>query len=66
MEVRVPNKWVGKSARDLQVRTNYGVSILAVKREEQIEVSPDPAKPLRQNDILVVLGSNSDISRLTD
>ena len=30
MEVRVPNKWVGKSARDLQVRTNYGVSILAV------------------------------------
>lgn len=68
IEVHVPQKWIGKSPKMLQVRTKYGVSILAIKQDgtRQIDVSPDPDRQLMENDILVVLGANEDISRITD
>jgi trk system potassium uptake protein TrkA len=56
IEVPTPKSWVGKSLKELNVRAKLGVNILAVKREDRINVSPSADYPIGEEDILVVLG----------
>jgi len=67
VEVIVPPKWVGKTLRDLDVRVNYGVNIIAIRHDvtKQIEVSPNPDNKLMEKDALVIIGSNQDISKIS-
>lgn len=66
VETRVPEHWKGKSLRELNVRTRYGVNVVAIKSaDESIDVSPDPGKPLKKDDTLVIIGANDDLGNLT-
>jgi len=72
-EVRVPNEFTGKPLRELDVRKNYGVNIISVKRTktdvdnignpkvEKLVFSPKPMDIFEINDILVILGEEKDI-----
>jgi len=64
VEMIAPDYLVGKSLRDSQIRQKYGVAIVAVKRGDQIIVSPRAGEVIRENDILVVLGRIADCERL--
>lgn len=66
VETRVSEHWKGKSLRELNVRTRYGVNVVAIKSaDESIDVSPDPGKPLKKDDTLVIIGANDDLGNLT-
>ncbi|MFD2704970.1 potassium channel family protein [Salibacterium lacus] len=54
----------GETIVDLDLRARYGCNILAVKREEDIHVSPRPDKKIEEGDILIVIGADDDITRL--
>ena len=49
------------------VDKKFGINIVAVKDPESgfIDVSPNPAAPLAEGRLLVVIGSNEDIKKLT-
>ncbi|MDP4152956.1 MAG: TrkA family potassium uptake protein [Bacillota bacterium] len=66
-EVMTPPKWVGKTLRELNVRANHGVNIMAIRHDstKQIDVSPNPDNKLSERDALVIIGSNQDISTIT-
>lgn len=64
-EVGVPQKWIGKSIVQLLVRTTYGVVLLAVKRGTKMEVSPGPDFVFMEGDIVLALGENEDLEKLT-
>lgn len=59
-----PQNWVDKSLKDLSIRAKYGISILAVKGNSSINVSPKADYVIKEDDLLVIIGSNSDIRRL--
>ncbi len=61
LELAVPKKWNGRSLKDINVRAEYGINIMAVKQEELINISPHAEDVLYAGDILVVIGSNEDI-----
>ena len=65
-EAAAPDRWAGKTIRQLDVRAKYGVNILAVKTGGggQIHVSPGPDYMVRRGDTLVVIGANDDIKEL--
>ena len=63
-EIRVPDSWVGKSLRELNVRAKYGVNIIAMRREGNIELTLDPGRPLEAGIVLVLLGQNDALNRL--
>jgi len=66
VETRVPDNWKGKSLRELSVRSRYGVSVMAVKSADgDIDVAPDPGRPLGADDTLVIIGANDDLDRLS-
>ncbi len=64
VEIVTPQSWVGKSLKDLNIRVKYGISVMAVKRNSSINVSPKADYVIKEDDLLVIIGSNSDIKRL--
>ena len=64
MEIVTPNKWVGKTLVELDLRAKYEITILAIKNGDKINVIPSPEEQLQENSILVVIGKNSNISAI--
>jgi Trk K+ transport system NAD-binding subunit len=50
-------KMVDKALQDLKVRETTGCSVVAVKRQDDMMINPDPAIVLRKGDELVLIGS---------
>lgn len=59
-----PHNWVGKTIGDLAVRARYGVNILAVKNSSHTSVSPQADTIIHADDILTIMGANSDLKKL--
>ena len=49
-------EWVGKTVRELELRTRYGVNVIAVRDDENIRIPPDIDTPIPSNVIMVMLG----------
>ena len=63
MEIRVNEKIAGKSIIDLDIRARYGINIVAIKRGNNIIVSPQADEKLVLNDVLIIIGADVDIIR---
>ncbi|WP_430786230.1 potassium channel family protein [Virgibacillus flavescens] len=63
VEVKVGEKMLGKTMIELDIRANYGCNVVAIKRGKEINVSPRADDTLREEDVLIVIGSDRDISR---
>jgi len=63
VEVKAGKKMQGKTLVDLDIRANYGCNVVAIKQENEINVSPSADEVLREDDILIVIGADKDISR---
>ncbi|HEV7298515.1 MAG TPA: TrkA family potassium uptake protein [Tepidisphaeraceae bacterium] len=65
-EMAVPESWQGKTLRDLTLRQNFRVSIIAVHdvMTDQILPVPDPDAALQDSDTLLVAGTEEDLSKL--
>ncbi len=59
IEVPAPARWVGKSLKDLNVRSALGVNIIAIKQEEKINVAPGADYAIESGDVMVVLGGTA-------
>ena len=50
-------EWVGKTVRELELRTRYGVNVIAVRSDaDTITIPPDIDTPIPGNVIMVMLG----------
>ena len=63
-EILTPEKWRGRTMLDVNVRRNYGLTILGVRRGEQFIPSPDAEWVFCEGDILLVMGKTKDIERV--
>jgi TrkA domain protein len=63
--VRIPEGsfLAGKSLKELEIRKNYGVIVVAIIREENIIVSPSPLFPLQSGDTIIVVGSLENVKK---
>jgi trk system potassium uptake protein TrkA len=64
IEMPVPESWLGKDLRQLNVRAKLGVSILAIRRGGKMHVSPAPDTAFIKEDILVVLGGSQALRKV--
>ena len=64
IEVPAPKSWVGKSLRQLNVRAELGVNILAIKQEQTINVSPSADYAITAQDVMVVLGDSKALEKV--
>ena len=65
VEIPVPDRWCEKAIIEIQDRKTYRVTIIFIKRENQV-ISPDPETVLLQGDILIVAGEQKNLQALSD
>ena len=63
MEIRVNEKIAGHSIIDLDIRAKYGINIVAVKRGNNLMISPQAQDVLQMDDVLIIIGADVDIIR---
>lgn len=68
VEIPSPKSMLNKSLQESQLRSKYGVTLIAVKRKigekEEWNINPRADDIIREGDILVVMGSNKDLDKL--
>ena len=62
-EIAVPSSWLNKSILKVNVRSKYGISILATKQGNNIYPLPKPEHVFTDSESLMILGKNEDVSR---
>ncbi|MDD4125439.1 MAG: TrkA family potassium uptake protein [Eubacteriales bacterium] len=65
MELKAPKKWIGKPITELNIRQKYGVNVIAMKdQDDNLIIFTDPNKPIKEGQVMVIIGSNSDLARI--
>ncbi|KGR92223.1 potassium transporter Trk [Ureibacillus massiliensis 4400831 = CIP 108448 = CCUG 49529] len=63
MEIKASERIAGFSIKDLDIRANYGINIVGIKRDETILISPNAEEKILLGDVLLVIGADVDINR---
>lgn len=64
MEIQVLHEWAGKTLNELKLRSKYGINVMAIKRGDEVNLSPAADDIIEENDIIVAIGSAEDLSKL--
>lgn len=64
IEMSIPKKWAGQTLTELDVRKEYGVSVVGYMDGDEVEINPNPNVPLKENIILILVGKNKDLQLL--
>jgi len=76
-EIEVPGDFIGKPLKEASIRTTYGINVIAIKRNvtklvrgewksvEEMNVNPDAEDLLQKGDIMVIVGKEEDLDRLS-
>ena len=62
-EIAVPEKWIGKSLSEIDVRRTKDVNVVGVRIGEKIQVTIDPEEPLQKEMTLIMIGSNEALEK---
>lgn len=66
LEIDVPEKWIGKSLKELDLRNKYNASIILVKKEDQTVTNPISDYVFIKGDIAVVGTDTYNIENFID
>lgn len=66
IEVMAPSKWYGKNLLDLNFRAKYGINVVAIKRGDDVNISPCSEDVINAKDILVVIGEIKKLNKLSE
>lgn len=64
MEVTAIKDWQGKTLRDLNMRSKYGINVMAIKKGDDINISPSADDVIENEDVLVVIGGTEQLSAI--
>ena len=59
-----PQEWNEKTLIQLNLRANYGINVMAVKRENIVNISPGANEQIESGDILVAIVGTNELSML--
>lgn len=66
IEMKVPQAFLNRSLKELDLRAKYGCNVLAVKRGAEMNITPRSDEPLTAEDVLVIVGKNDNLSKLEE
>lgn len=64
VEIDVKDEWYGKNLIELDLRKKYGINIVAVKKENSINININPEQALEEDSSLIVIANTSKLSKL--
>ena len=64
VEIGVRDEWCGKNLIELNLRKKYGFNIVAIKKDENVNVSINPEEPLEAESSLIVIANTAQLGKL--
>ncbi|KAF5065462.1 Ktr system potassium uptake protein A [anaerobic digester metagenome] len=65
IEMNAPDSWIGRTIKDLDVRANYGITILALRsKTDDINISPTADVVIPPESVIIAVGTNEDLLHL--
>jgi len=65
VEVATPDSWVDNTIIDNDIRKKYNVSIVFIKRGEEV-INPEPQTVLQKGDVLILAGETEKLNEISD
>ncbi len=67
-EMGVPDSWVGKTLRELELRQRFGITVVAIHDilTDKMAASSNPDVRLKDSDTLLVAGSDEDLAQAAE
>ncbi len=66
VEIISSEKLTDKTILDLNIRARFGISIMALKNDNYINVAPSANDRIKTGDIMVVIGHNKDLKKFEE
>lgn len=66
MEMKSLEEWNGKTLTELKLRSKYGINVMAIKKDDDINISPSADEIILSDDIIVAIGSAEDLARIEE
>jgi trk system potassium uptake protein TrkA len=63
-ELSISPRMAGSTLAQLDLKARFGVSVLLIRRDSQLMISPGQDTALQAGDVLVVVGENRQLNRL--
>lgn len=64
VEIAAIKQWIGKALKELGLPTKFGINVMAIKHGNDINITPYGDDIIKENDVLIVIGSNEDLRKL--
>jgi trk system potassium uptake protein TrkA len=64
VEILSSKEWYGKSLRELNMRAKYGINVMAIKRESEVNIAPGATDIIEPEDIIVAIGGVEELNKL--
>lgn len=64
IEIGAPEFMIGKSLSEVELRRLYNVTVVALRRNGEVLVNPNPHDKIQKTDILVMLGTSENVNAL--
>src|SRR3712207_9337530 len=63
-EISSPKEWHGKTLKELDMRSQYGINVMALKRNNEVNISPSADDIIKTGDIIVAIGGIEELNKL--
>lgn len=63
-DVKLPESFVGHTVHELDLRKDFGLTLIAIRRKEDVLISPPAYQNYERDDTLVIMGKIQDMERL--
>jgi trk system potassium uptake protein TrkA len=63
-EIQTPKEWIGKTLKELNMRSNYGINVMALKRDNEVNVAPSADDVIVEGDVIVAIGGADEINKI--
>ncbi len=64
IEIEALPDFVDKTLSELDLRNKYGINILAIKRDNSFNISPQAKDIIKKGDFLIIIGETKKITKL--
>lgn len=66
VEVNAPRELIGRTLQQANLRPRFGVNVVAIKSDEELNVSPRAEDVIKAGDILIVIGKTEGVLKLEE
>lgn len=64
IEIITPEKWEHKSLMEIDIRRRFGTTVLVVKRNDEVVITPSGDFELNPDDEIILCGARQDVEKL--